>query len=145
MACFDFDCGRAIRLLRIRIGLTRRAPTSLFPQCDRSAFAWTRNSDPAANKLRRSLLTGRQFQCQIGVTIKLGPNAPGKFGCEESALVLTTEQQWDCRENALVLPTDCPSCCGQLFAEQLFMVRTSFNSPSALIAVCGAIWQERRQ
>jgi hypothetical protein len=54
LACFGFDRGCAIRLPRSRIRLDRREPNQLFPQCDRSAFAWARSRDPPADKLHWS-------------------------------------------------------------------------------------------
>jgi hypothetical protein len=91
---------------------------------------WTRSSDPAADKLHWScspVFNSVPDRCADPAWV----DAPSKFGCDESALVLSTEQQWGCRENASVLLTDRPSCCGQAVAELLSMVRTSFNQAIA--------------
>ena len=69
------------------------------------------------------LLTGRQFSARSVFRSSLGRSPPSKFGCDESALVLTTEPQWDCRETASVLLTDRPSYCGQAVAELLSVER----------------------
>ena len=69
------------------------------------------------------LLTGRHYSARSVFRSSLGRSPPSKFGCGESALVLTTEPQWDCRETASVLLTDRPSDCGQAVAELLSVER----------------------
>jgi hypothetical protein len=132
MAYFGFDRGRAIRLLRSHLRLARREPTQLFPQCDRSAFAWTRSSDPAADKLHWSCspaVNSVPDRCSD----QLGPMSPSTFSCDESALVLTAEQRWDCRETASVLLTDRPSCCGQAVAKRLSILKILQPGRSSLL------------
>src|ERR1700730_6516644 len=77
----------------------------------------TWSSDPAANKLHWSCSPAANAVPDRCSGIKLEPMAPSKFGCNESAVLLTTEPQWDCREAASVLLTDRPPCCGQALAE----------------------------
>jgi hypothetical protein len=89
------------------------------PRCLHSAADLLSIGRDAAITLRISCIGPAyrpSIQCQIGVPIRLGPRPQASSGCDETALGLTTEQQWDCRETASVVLTDHwlrPSCrCG---------------------------------
>jgi hypothetical protein len=111
-ACFSFDRGRAIRPQTSRSPSTKPAafavrPISLRLDAEQRSGCGQNCNGPA----HRPSISARSVSDQAWADF------PSKFGYDESALVLTTEQRWDCRETASLLPTGRRSCCGQAVAD----------------------------